>query len=90
MPRYFFDVHEEKNHIDRDGIELVDVGEAKIVATAAAACLLKDDPKRFWCDRGWRLRVRSEFGLPLFEIAFSMRTETQVFAAARTASADAP
>jgi hypothetical protein len=72
MPRYFFNIHDGKNVIDREGTELADLAEARLSAVELAGRSIADMSDTFWTqDHKWRLEVLDENGKLLFTLNFS-------------------
>jgi hypothetical protein len=72
LPRYFFNIHDGSDLIDKIGTELTDVTEARIVAVDFAGQAIHDLAEKFWeLDDPWRLDVSDEAGL-VFTLQFSV------------------
>jgi hypothetical protein len=72
MPRYFFNIHDGKNIIDRDGTVLADLAEARVDAVDLAGRSIAEMGEEFWTrDHEWRLEVLDENGRLLFTLKFS-------------------
>jgi hypothetical protein len=72
MPRYFFNVHNGEDRIDREGTELEDEVQARLDAVDFAGRAIHELGEEFW-KRGqdWRLNVSDETGRVLFTLTFS-------------------
>lgn len=66
MPRYFFHVHHDRSHIDREGEELPDRHAAWKEATVTAGQILQTLDGQLQPDREWRMEVADEFQNVLF------------------------
>jgi hypothetical protein len=66
MPRYFFDVHNERSTIDTEGEELPDNKAAWHEATAVAGDLLRNMDGKFQPGQEWRLEVTDERRNPIY------------------------
>ncbi|HZW48058.1 MAG TPA: hypothetical protein VFF61_11060 [Microvirga sp.] len=62
MPRYFFHVHDGSEQPDREGSELVDMGQVRSEAVRLTGEILRDMGGRFWRHPEWRLTVTDESG----------------------------
>ena len=67
MSRYFFTVNDGLPP-DDEGIELSDLGSARIEAVGMAADLLRDRPEALAQGNDWTVSVADESGLVLFQI----------------------
>ena len=67
MSRYFFTVNDGLPP-DDEGIELSDLGSARIEAVGMAADLLRDRPEALAQGNDWTVSVADESGLLLFQI----------------------
>ena len=67
MSRYFFTLNDGLPP-DDEGIELSDLGSARIEAVGMAADLLRDRPEMFAQGNDWTVSVADESGLVLFQI----------------------
>ena len=68
MPRYHFNVHHERSHIDFEGEELPNKYAAWEEATRTAGEMIKDLDGSLKPGRDWRMEVTDEFANPLWEI----------------------
>jgi hypothetical protein len=72
MPRYFFNIHDGKNVVDREGTELADLAEARLSAVELAGRSIAEIGDAFWTqDHDWRLEVLDASGKLLFTLNFS-------------------
>jgi hypothetical protein len=72
MPRYFFNIHDGKHIIDREGTELPDIAQARSDAVDLAGRTIAEMGDDFWTDEAeWRMEVADETGKVLFELRFS-------------------
>ena len=71
MPRYYFHIeHEGRTILDREGIELADLDEAREEAVAAARQLISDHVLRGRAVDGRRFVITDEGGTVLTEVSF--------------------
>lgn len=70
MPRFFFHVYDGKVIPDHKGAELPDWEAARLNAIAVAGRLLTDEPERIALGEDWRMEVKDEEGLILFQLNF--------------------
>jgi hypothetical protein len=70
LPRYFFNVHDGRSRLDREGTELPDLKTVREEAVRFAAGLLADHSDEFWQGDEWVLEVADEEGLVLFKLQF--------------------
>ena len=68
MPRYFFNHAGDGYPPDDEGLDLPDLGAARIEATCFAAERLRDRPQYAWDDMDFRIEVTDGDGLLLFTI----------------------
>ena len=73
MPRYYFHVKDSRESIDRDGVELPGIDEARTQAVIAAGEALKDLDGEFWKSAGWRMWVTDESGATVCELSFAAK-----------------
>jgi Domain of unknown function (DUF6894) len=66
MPRYFFNVHDERSGIDTEGEELPNNEAAWREATIVAGKLLRNMDGKFQPEQEWRLEVTDERRNPLY------------------------
>ena len=72
MPRYFFHVHDDVQHIDREGVELDGPAKAHSEAVIMAGEILKYLDGNF--TRGnWSMRVLDETGNIVCEILIAIK-----------------
>ncbi len=72
MPRYHFNVLDGTAYIDRTGIELAGIDDAKREARRYAGKMLVDSAGVSSPDREWRVEVTDHQGLALFRLGVSM------------------
>ncbi len=71
MPRYYFHVKDSSEFIDREGVELPGLGEARAQAVIAAGEALKDLDGEFWKAAEWRMWVTDESGATVCALSFA-------------------
>ena len=72
MPRYFFNVYDGHDDIDREGTELRDLDHAKSEAVNLAGRSIADMGDSFWASgREWLLEVTESSSTVLFALKFS-------------------
>ncbi|HZY67448.1 MAG TPA: hypothetical protein VFE52_02605 [Devosia sp.] len=72
MPRYFFNIHDGKDIIDREGTVLTDLVEARLSAVELAGRCIAELGDEFWgLSHPWRLEVSDTAGTMLFSLRFS-------------------
>ncbi len=72
MPRYFFHVHDDVQHVDREGTDLADPAKAHSEAVIAAGEILKDLDGHF--TRGnWSMRVLDDKGDVVSDILIAVK-----------------
>lgn len=49
MPRFYFDITDNKIEVDEYGVELEGLNAARIEAVRLSGEVLKHGPDRFWC-----------------------------------------
>ena len=72
MPRYHFNVLDGTSYIDKAGIELAGIDDAKREARRYAGNMLADSAMRSSPDREWQVEVTDHKGLTLFRLGVSM------------------
>ena len=72
MPRYHFNVLDGTAYIDKTGIELASIADAKREARRYAGNMLADSAQVSTPDREWRVEVTDHKGLALFSLGVSM------------------
>ena len=72
MPRFHFNVLDGTAFIDKTGVELASLNEAKREAMRYAGAMLADSAGVSRPDREWRVEVVDAQGLMLFRLAISM------------------
>lgn len=70
MPRFFFDVHDGRDLIDDEGVELCDVGAAKREALKCASGML-GETSADWPGELLRMDVRDERGNVVASLRFT-------------------
>ncbi len=65
MPRFHFYVHDGKDSLDQEGIDLPDAQTARTEAIRLAGGMLLDRASLIHDDREWHLSVTDENGKPL-------------------------
>jgi hypothetical protein len=68
MPRYFFNVYQDRALIDDEGEELPDKHSAWKEATVTTGQMLQSMADRLLPGTEWRLEVTDEFANPLYVI----------------------
>ena len=71
MPRYFFHVHDGKEKLDRDGVEMADPNEARVQAVIASGEAIKELDGAFWKQGEWQMQVVDERGAPVCALTLS-------------------
>jgi hypothetical protein len=71
VPRYFFNVQDSAEMIDRAGTELAGPEEARAQAVVAAGEMLKDYGAQFWNEAEWRMWVTDEAGATVCALRFA-------------------
>ncbi|MDO9338491.1 MAG: hypothetical protein Q7T61_19020 [Caulobacter sp.] len=66
MARYHFHIDSDRDHTDRDGHEVASLEDAKTLAAASIADLLRDGPSVFWGTEPWVMRVTDAEGTSMF------------------------
>ena len=72
MPRYHFNVLDGTAYIDKTGIELASIDDAKREARRYAGNMLSDSARACSPDCEWRVEVTDQNGSPLFRLGVSM------------------
>ncbi len=72
MPRYHFNVLDGTSYIDKTGIELAGVDDAKREARRYAGMMLVESAQVSTPDREWSVEVTDHKGLTLFRLGVSM------------------
>ena len=68
MARYFFHLSMGAEDLDREGVELDGLEEARRIGVRFLAQTLHDHADDFWISPEWRLDVADEAGLTLFSV----------------------
>jgi len=76
MPRYFVNVHDDRNSIDEEGMLLPDWKAAQSLAIRYAGEILQSDAERIKTGEDWYLEVTDETGLILFRLDFSLNASS--------------
>jgi hypothetical protein len=71
MPRYFFHTQNGVARTDLEGLELLDVQEARIEAARAIGQLVDHNPGEFWEHGALKMTVTDHAGLVLFTLELS-------------------
>ncbi len=71
MSRFYFHVRDSSEFIDREGIELPSLKEARTQAVIAAGEALKDLDGQFWEAAEWRMWVTDESGATVCTLSFA-------------------
>jgi len=71
MPRYFFNVRDEKEMKDAEGVELADRDEAHRQAFVTAGEMLKAADRKFLRTDVWEMHVIDEAGKTVCRLRFS-------------------
>ena len=71
MPRYFFQVIDDRDIIDHVGTVFPGLGEARAAAIRTAGAILRDEGDRFWNGTEWRMNVTDAGGHCLLTLRFS-------------------
>ena len=74
MPRYYFDIVDGEEHLDREGVVLDDLSAARIEAVRLSAEVLKEMPERFWRSELWTMTVYDDARGKLFALKFLAET----------------
>ena len=76
MPRYFFNVYDDRKLIDEEGTVLPNWRVAQAVAIRYAGELLQSEAERLKAGEDWHLEVTDETGLILFRLDFSLNASS--------------
>lgn len=68
MPRFHFHVHDERDFLDPDGIELPDEAAARIEAVRLAGGILRDEASHVVRAGAWNLEVTDAAGRRIYRI----------------------
>ncbi len=71
MPRYFFQVIDGREIIDRVGTMLPGLSEARGQAMRTACAILRDEGDEFWSGTEWHMNVTDAGGQPVLKLHFS-------------------
>ncbi|TNC49543.1 hypothetical protein FHG66_10500 [Rubellimicrobium rubrum] len=71
MPRYFFNIEDDRHLSDQVGVVLPDLEAARVTAVATSGAIIKDHAKRFWPDPNWKMRVTDEQGSIVCDLSFT-------------------
>ena len=70
MPRYYFQVHDEKGLLDQEGIDLPSLVVAQAEAMRLAGAILLDEASLIHDHADWRLTVEDASGTVLLLVEF--------------------
>lgn len=70
MPRFYFNVHDGVNKLDKKGTVLPDRQAARIEAVRLAGDILKHEAHRVGLYEDWRIEVTDQTGVILFQMTF--------------------
>ena len=68
MPRYHFNIHDEKGLLDEEGIDLPDLATAQMEAIRLTGAMLLDDASLVHSHEGWHVSVADPAGSPLLRV----------------------
>jgi hypothetical protein len=72
VPRYFFNIHDGEDSLDKSGIQLDGMEAAQRHGLQAAAGMLREGTKAgIWAGAEWRLFVTDESGSEVFTLRFA-------------------
>jgi hypothetical protein len=71
MPRYFFHVRDGFERLDREGVELPGIDEARVAAVVASGEALRDHGRAFWDGTEWLMWVTDDAGETVCGLRFS-------------------
>ena len=66
MPRYYFHIDSDRDHPDHEGHEVASLEDAKTLAAATIADIMRDGSGVFWGTEPWTMRVTDAEGTALF------------------------
>jgi hypothetical protein len=75
MPRYFFQVIDGREIIDKVGTMLPGLSEARAQAIRTAGAILRDEGDEFWNGTEWQMNVTDARGQPVLKLRFSADAE---------------
>jgi hypothetical protein len=75
MPRYFFQVIDGREIIDKVGTVLLGLSEARAQAIRTAGAILRDEGDEFWSGTEWQMNVTDARGQPVLKLRFSADAE---------------
>lgn len=78
MPRYYFHIHDGRSIIDRDGMELPDVAQARRMAIRLTGQFFEDEAELVSLGEEWRMEVTDGQGLILFRLDFVVTSAAAV------------
>lgn len=78
MPRYYFNVFDNRSFPDSDGLELPDPAAAQVLAIHHAGEILQSDARRIAPGQDWRMEVTDERGLVLFRLDFGVTASPEL------------
>ena len=70
MERYYFDIIDGNDHLDKEGSEWPDLAAVRIEAIRLSGEILKEMPERFWHAEKWRMTVSDRHRTPMFTLQF--------------------
>jgi hypothetical protein len=73
MPRYYFHVMDGHASIDREGLELEGLAQARAQAVQTAGEIIRDSGARFWNGTEWLMTVCDSVGTTVFSLRFTAR-----------------
>jgi hypothetical protein len=71
MPRYFFQVIDGREIIDKVGTVLPGLSEARAQAIRTAGSILRDEGDEFWSGTEWHMNVTDVGGQLVLKLCFS-------------------
>ena len=77
MPRFFFNVYDERTTIDEVGQELPDLAAAREAAVEEARAILGDEARNGRIDLSHRIEVEDENRRPVLLLPFSAAVEIE-------------
>ena len=70
MPRFFFNIYDDKATIDEVGLELADLAAAHEAALEEARAVISEEVRRGRIDLSHRIEVEDEIRLPCFTLRY--------------------
>jgi hypothetical protein len=74
MPCYFFNTYGRRSVLDREGVELSGIDEARLIAIRHAGEIFHDEAGTLVLEDDWRLEVLNEAGENVFEFQVHLHT----------------